>query len=137
MNEIKNSINKDIPDILKNYKNIAIVGLSDKPDRTSYRVGAYIKKAGYHIIPVNPNYESVMDLKCYNTLEEIPEPVDIVNIFRKSEDVLPVVQDAIKINAKVVWMQLGIVNEEAAKLALDAGLQVIMNRCIKIEHSML
>jgi uncharacterized protein len=137
MNEIKNSINKDIPDILKNYKNIAIVGLSDKPDRTSYRVGAYIKKAGYHIIPVNPNYESVMDLKCYNTLEEIPEPVDIVNIFRKSEDVLSVVQDAIKINAKVVWMQLGIVNEEAAKLALDAGLQVIMNRCIKIEHSML
>ena len=78
-----------------------------------------------------------MELKCYSNLTEIPEPVDIVNIFRKSEDVLPVVKEAIKIKAKVVWMQLGIENEEAAQLALDARLKVIMNRCIKIEHSML
>lgn len=137
MNEIQNVINQNIPDILKHSKNIAIVGLSNKPDRTSYRVGAYIKQAGYTIFPVNPTYDTVMNLKCYKTLDEIPEPVDIVNIFRKPEDVLPVVQDAIKIKAKVVWMQLGIENEEAAKLALNAGLKVIMNRCIKIEHAAL
>ena len=137
MNDLQNAINQNIPEILRNSKTIAIVGLSNKPDRTSYRVGAYIKQAGYHIIPVNPNYDTVMELKCHSNLTEIPEPVDIVNIFRKSEDVLPVVKEAIKIKAKVVWMQLGIENEEAAQLALDAGLKVIMNRCIKIEHSML
>ena len=137
MNKIQNVINQNIPDILKNLKNIAIVGLSNKPDRTSYRVGAYIKQAGFNIFPVNPNYDTVMDLKCYNTLDEILEPVDIVDIFRRAEDVFPIVIDAIKIKAKVFWMQLGIENMEAAKYALDAGLKVIMNRCIKIEHTML
>lgn len=137
MNDVQNAVNQNIPDILRNSKNIAIVGLSNKPEKTSYRVGAYIRQAGYHIIPVNPNYDTVMDLKCYSNLIDIPEPVDIVDIFRKSEDVLLVVKDAIKIKAKVVWMQLGIENGKAAQLALDAGLKVIMNRCIKIEHAML
>ncbi|MBN1407631.1 MAG: CoA-binding protein, partial [Calditrichaceae bacterium] len=100
MNEAQNIINQNIPDILMRLKNIAIVGLSPKPDKTSYQVGAYIKQAGYNVFPVNPNYDNVMNLKCYNTLKEIPEPVDIVNIFRKSEDVLPVVKEAININAK-------------------------------------
>ena len=137
MNDNRNKINHNIPEILNSSKNIAIVGLSNKPDRISYRIGVYLKQAGYHIFPVNPNYDTVMDLKCHSTLDEIPEPIDIVNIFRKSQDVFPVVQDAIKINVKVIWMQLGIENIEAAELALDAGLKVIMNRCIKIEHSRL
>ncbi len=102
MNEIQNVINQNIPDILKNSENIAIVGLSNKTDITSYRVGIYIKQAGYTIFPVNPNYDTVMDLKCYNTLDEIPEPVDIVNIFRRAEYVLPIVKYAIKIQAKVI-----------------------------------
>ena len=137
MNDLQNHINQNIPKILRTAKIIAIVGLSNKPERTSYKVGAHIKQTGYTIFPVNPNYDTVMDLKCYNALNEIPEPVDIVNIFRQSEDVLPIVKDAIKIKAKVIWMQLGIENKEAAKLAIDAGMQVIMNRCIKIELSIL
>ena len=137
MTEIQNLINKNFPEILKNSKHIAIVGLSNKPERSSYQVGTYMNQAGYTIFPVNPNYDSVMGLKCYNFLTEIVEPVDIVNIFRRSEDVLPIVKEAIKIKAKIIWMQLGIANEEVAKLAIDSGLQVIMNRCIKIEHSIL
>lgn len=134
MNELNNVINLNIPDILKNPNNIAIVGLSNRPERSSYRVGMYIKQAGYNIFPVNLSYDIVMDLKCYNTMDEISEPVDIVNIFRRAKDVLPILKDAIKIQAKVIWMQLGIENQEAAKLAVNSGLKVIMNRCI---HTML
>jgi predicted CoA-binding protein len=137
MSKFQNLINQNIPEILTNSKNIAIVGLSNKPERISYRVGAYVKQAGYKIFPVNPNYDSVLELKCHNSLSEISEPIDIVNIFRRSEDVLPIVEEAIDIKAKVIWMQLGIENEKAAKLAIDSGMQVIMNRCIKIEHSMI
>ncbi|MEJ2055304.1 MAG: CoA-binding protein [Calditrichaceae bacterium] len=135
MTDIDGRINQNIPEILNKSKNIAIVGLSQKPERQSHKVGLYIKNAGYNIFPVNPNYDSVLGLKCYKSLSDIPEPIDIVDIFRKSEDVLPIVQEAVKINAKTIWMQLGIKNEQAAKLALDAGMQVIMDHCIKIEHS--
>jgi len=137
MTDIQDKINRNISEILKNYRNIAIVGLSQKPERESHKVGSYIKNAGYKIFPVNPNYDTALGLECYNSLDEIPESIDIVDIFRKSEDVLPVVKEAIKIKAKVIWMQLGIENEEAAKLALDAGLQVVMDHCIKVEHSKL
>lgn len=135
MNDTLDYANRNIPDILKSMKNIAIVGLSNKPERTSNEVGSYIKKAGYTIFPVNPGYDTVLGEKCYASLTEIPEPVDIVNIFRRSEDIYPIVVEAIKIKAKVIWMQLGIENQKAARLANDAGLKVVMNRCIKIEHS--
>lgn len=135
--ELQNQVNKNIPELLKGSRHIAIVGLSNKPGRISYGIGTYLIGAGYTIYPVNPNYESIMGLTCYKSLNEIADPIDIVNIFRRSEDVMPIVKDAIKIKAKAIWLQLGIINEQVAKLAIDFGLQVIMNRCIKIEHLIL
>ena len=132
--ELQNQVNKNIPELLKDSRHIAVVGLSNKPGRLSYGIGTYLIGAGYTIYPVNPNYDSIMGLTCYKSLDEIAEPIDIVNIFRRSEDVMPIVKDAIKIKTKAIWLQLGIINEQAAKLATDFGLQVIMNRCIKIEH---
>jgi predicted CoA-binding protein len=125
---------QEIPEILKSAQNIAIVGISDSPDRDSNKVASYLQDRGYRIFPVNPKYAQVLGEKCYSTLSEIPEKIDVVDIFRKPEHVLPIVQEAVKINASVVWMQLGVVNEEAARLAEAAGLKVIMNRCLKIEH---
>ncbi|KAA3614925.1 MAG: CoA-binding protein [Calditrichaeota bacterium] len=130
----KNS-EKEIRSILQNYKHIAVVGISQNAYRASNGVSLYMINSGYNIIPVNPNYDQVFDLKCYNLLSEIEGDVEIVNIFRRSEMVLPIVEEAIKIKAKAVWMQLGVINEEAASLALDAGLKVVMNSCIKIEHA--
>ena len=120
--------------ILSESKTIAVVGLSAKWNRPSHFAAKYMKDHGYKIIPVNPAYEEVLGEKCYKSLLDIPEPVDIVDIFRRSEDVPPIVEDAIKIGAKVVWMQLTVVNEEAADKAREAGLEVVMNRCVKIEH---
>lgn len=127
------TVNSDIESILKNSKVVAIVGLSDKPYRDSHRVARFLQERNYKIIPVNPNLQEVLGEKCYPSLLDIPEPVDIVDIFRRPEHVDEIVQQAIKIGAKVVWMQLGVVNPSAAQKALDAGLQVVMNRCIKIE----
>ena len=124
----------EISTLLKKYQNIAVVGLSPKNNRPSNQVAVYLMEAGYNIIPVNPGQEEILDRKCYPHLESIPENVDIVDIFRKPEDVLPIVESAIKIGAKVVWMQLGIVNEEAAAKAREAGLTVIMDRCLKVDH---
>jgi predicted CoA-binding protein len=121
-------------DILLKYKNIAMVGLSPEPSRPSYRAAIHMKSQGYKIFPVNPNYEEILGLRCYKSLKDIPEPVEIVDIFRKPEDVPPIVEEAIAIGAKVIWMQLGIINEEAAKRAREAGLEVVMDRCVKIEH---
>ena len=129
-----NQINRNIPELLNNSKHIAIVGLSNKPNRISHGVGSYLLQAGFNILPVNPNYNSVLGLKCYPNLTEIPHSIDIVNIFRRSENVPSIVEEAISIKPKVIWMQLGIVNEQAAKLAIDSGFEVVMNRCIKIEH---
>lgn len=120
--------------ILSESKTIAVVGLSATWNRPSHFAAKYMKDHGYKIIPVNPAYEEVLGEKCYKSLLDIPEPVDIVDIFRRSEDVPPIVEDAIKIGAKVVWMQLTVVNEEAAGKAREAGLEVVMNRCVKIEH---
>ena len=123
-----------IPSILKKYKTIAVVGLSPKSQRPSNMVARYLIEAGYTVIPVNPGQDEILGLKCYPNLPAIPLPVDIVDIFRQAGDVPPIVEQAIEIKAKVVWMQLGIVNEEAAQKAQEAGLAVIMDRCIKVDH---
>ena len=110
-----------ILEILKKYKTIAVVGLSSNPARPSYEVTEYMQRAGYKIIPVNPNEKEVLGERSYARLEDVPEKVEIVNVFRKAEDVPPVVESAIKVGAKVVWMQLGIENAEAAERARAAG----------------
>jgi uncharacterized protein len=121
-------------DILKNCKTIAIVGLSGNPERASHHVGSYLKEKGYRIIPVNPTEKTVLGEVCYPDLSSIPGKIDVVDIFRKSEDVPPIVKDAVKIGAKAVWMQEGVSNPEAAKEALKAGLKVVMNKCMLKEH---
>jgi predicted CoA-binding protein len=118
---------------LENAKNIAVVGISNKPYRDSYTVTKVLMDYGYRIFPVNPNYDEVLGMKCYGSLKEIKEPIDIVDIFRRPDQVMPVVEDAIEIGARVVWMQLGAENEQAAQKALNAGLQVVMHHCIKVE----
>ena len=123
--------------ILSQYRTLAVVGLSNNWYRPSYFAAKYMQDHGYRVIPVNPNYEQVLDERCYPTLKAIPEPVDIVDCFRKSEEMLALAQEAIAIGAKVLWMQLGVINEAAARLASEAGLEVVMNRCVKIEHARL
>jgi predicted CoA-binding protein len=113
---------------------IAVVGLSDKPDRPSHGVAAYMQSAGYRIIPVNPAVKEVLGEKSYSSLKEIPENVDLVDVFRKPEAVPEIVEDAIAIGAKAVWMQEGVVHNAAADRARAAGLQVVMDRCILKEH---
>ncbi|MEN3038400.1 MAG: CoA-binding protein [Candidatus Kryptonium sp.] len=124
----------EIKEILTKYKTIAIVGLSDRPNRDSYIVAEYLLKNGYKIIPVNPNIDSVFGLKSYPDLLSVPDEVDIVDIFRRSEFVEEIVDQAIQKKAKVIWMQLGVLNEKAARKAQSAGLKVVMNKCIKVEH---
>jgi len=128
---------REIRQLLETSKIIAVVGLSDKPDRDSYRVAEYLQRQGYRIIPVNPTVDSVLGEKSYASVSDIPEPVDIVDVFRRPDAVGPVVEDAIAAGARAIWMQLGIENEEAAQAAEAAGLQVVMDRCIKIEHARL
>jgi len=127
----------EIKSILEKSKTIAIVGASQKPERDSHMIMQFLMRHGYEVIPVNPAFAEIAGKKCYSSLREIPVHLDIVDIFRKSEDVKPIVEDAIAIKADTIWMQLGVVNEEAAKKASVAGLKVIMNRCIKIEYNML
>ena len=124
----------EIKKILTESKTIAVVGLSPKEDRPSYRVAYYLKSKGYRIIPVNPNAQEILGEKSYPDLRSIPENIDVVDIFRKSEDVLPVVDEAIQTGAKAVWMQEDIVNEPAAQKARSAGLLVVMDRCMLKEH---
>jgi predicted CoA-binding protein len=119
-----------LKEILENAKVIAIVGLSENRERPSYRVGRFLKARGYTIIPVNPKYATVFGLKSYPRLSAIPQDVDIVDIFRRGDAVGPIVDEAIEIGAKVIWMQEGVINHEAAKKAKDAGLEVVMDRCI-------
>lgn len=123
--------------ILREVKTIAVVGLSRRKTRAGYYVPAYMQSAGYRIIPVNPHLDEALGEKAYPDLLSIPQPVDMVVIFRRSEDVPPVVEQAIQIGAKVVWMQLGIVNQAAAERARAAGLQVVMDSCIKVDHQRL
>jgi predicted CoA-binding protein len=124
----------EIKEILTSYKTIAIVGISNKPGRDSYIVAEYLLNQGYKIIPVNPNIDTVLGLKAYPDLISIPEEIDIVDIFRRPEFVDEIVDQAIEKRAKVVWMQLGVINESAAEKARKAGLKVVMNKCIKVEH---
>jgi len=126
----------DIIHTLKTYRNIAVVGVSEHTQRPSFGVTLAMLNSGYNIIPVNPKYDKLFDRKCYNSLLEIKQSIDIVNIFRRPDMVMPIVEEAIQIKAKVIWMQLGIINMQAAQLAKDAGLVVIMDRCIKVEHAL-
>lgn len=128
---------KTLRRILSEYRTIAVVGLSNKWHRPSYFAAKYLQEHGFKIIPVNPGQKEILGEKCYPSLLEIPEPVDVVDIFRRPQDVPPIVEQAIEIGAKVVWMQLGVINEEAAQRAREAGLEVVMNRCMKIEHGRL
>ena len=129
----------EIPEILKTAKVVAVVGLSDRPERPSHQVASYLMERGYSIIPVNPNLAAWRGLKAYPSLSAIPPSVrvDVVDIFRRSEEVPGVVDEAIKTGAKTVWMQLGIINEPAAAKARAAGLGVVMDRCMKIERQKL
>jgi len=120
--------------ILNEYRTVAVVGDSPDPERPSYRVAAYLGEHGYNVIPVNPEAKQILDKTCYPDLSSIPEPVEVVDIFRRSEEVMPVVDEAIKIGAKAVWMQEGVINEEAAAKARDAGLLVVMDKCMRKEH---
>ncbi|MBL8154655.1 MAG: CoA-binding protein [Anaerolineae bacterium] len=120
--------------ILSTTRTIAIVGLSPKSERPSYFVGSYLKYEGYRIIPVNPRAAEILGEKCYPDLLSIPEPVDMVVAFRQPEECLEIAQHAVQIGAKTLWLQLRVVNLEAAQIARDAGLNVVMDRCVKIEH---
>jgi predicted CoA-binding protein len=123
-----------ITDLLKNAKTIAVVGLSANPMRAAYGVSAYMQSQGYRIIPVNPEADVVLGEKAYKSLTEVPEPIDIVDIFRRSEFVGPIVDDAIQKGAKAVWMQETVVDEQAAEKAREKGMFVVMDRCILKEH---
>ncbi len=122
-------------EILKSSRVVAVVGLSANPERPSHTVCSYLKKHGFKIIPVNPMEKEILGEVCYPDLTSIPEKVDVVDIFRRSEDVPPIVEEAIKIGATALWMQSGIINEPAAQRAREAGLKVVMDRCMKIEHT--
>ena len=123
--------------ILKQNHTIAVVGLSAQWFRPSFFAAKYLQEHGYRVIPVNPAYPEVLGEKCYASLRDIPDRVDVVDVFRKSDDVPPIVEDAIAIGAKVCWMQIGVIHEAAAGRAREAGLEVVMNRCMKIEHARL
>jgi predicted CoA-binding protein len=127
----------DLQRILTDYKRIAIVGLSANPSKPSHGVAEYLLDHGYDVTPVNPNYEEILGRRCYADLTEVPTRVEIVNLFQRSERVPPFVDAAIDIGANVVWMQLEIVHEESAEKARAAGLEVVTDRCIRIEHARL
>ena len=124
----------DIKSILEESKTVAVVGLSPNEERDSHRVARYLQAQGYHIIPVNPGADEILGERSYPDLASIPEPIDVVDVFRRSEAVPEIVEEAIKVGARTVWMQIGVIHEEAAARAREAGLQVVMDRCMMIEH---
>jgi predicted CoA-binding protein len=127
--------NDEIRAILKEARTIAVVGLSDRPDRASHHVAAYLQEHGYRIIPVNPNVTEVLGEKAYASLRDLPGPVDVVDVFRRPEHVPELVEEAIALGAKVLWLQEGVVNVPAAARAKAAGLKVVMDRCMLKEHA--
>ena len=128
----------EIKRLLEGARSVAVVGLSENPYRTSHAIASAMQGSGFRIFPVNPNLAGpVLGEEPYGSVSEIPEPVDIVDVFRRSEKVMPVAEDAVAAGAKVLWMQSGVVNEEAAEYARTHGLTVIMDRCIKVDHAML
>jgi len=126
-----------IATLLREAKTIAVVGLSSNPGRSSYGIAQYLLKHGYRVIPVNPAETEVLGEKSYASLRDIPEHVDIVDVFRRSEFVPDIADEAIEIGAGALWLQLGVIHEEAARKAMAAGLTVVMNRCIAVDHSLL
>lgn len=128
---------KDIRDILENSKTIAIVGLSPKIDRDSHRVGQYLQSAGYRIIPVRPAQKRILGEKVFKSLDELTQPVDIINAFRNPAQIEVHAKEALRLKPKVFWMQLGIENFKAAEMLKSAGIDVVMNRCIKVDHARL
>ncbi len=129
--------NKELIKILRESKTIAIVGCSRDPEKDAHKVPKYLKEHGYKIIPVNPLADEILGEKVYKTISDIKEHIDIIDVFRPSEECLQVVREAIKLKPKVVWMQLGIENTEAAKLAEKSGIKVVMDKCIMIEYKRL
>jgi hypothetical protein len=127
----------DVAELLRRARTIAVVGLSPKENRPSNMVGRYLLAAGYTLFPVNPGQSEIFGLRCYPDLKSIAERIDIVDIFRRSEEVMPIVEEAVEIGAGAIWMQQGIVNQEAAEYARRHGLIVVMDRCIKVDHSLL
>ncbi len=127
----------DLHDLLARAKVIAVVGHSDKPHRTSYRIAQYLRQAGYKVYPVNPTVKEIDGLPCYPSLGAVPESIDIVDVFRRSEYLPDIVEESIAVGAKAIWMQLGVINEEAAQRAEKAGLDVVMDRCIMVDHRQL
>ena len=123
--------------VLKQSRTIAVVGLSADWFRPSYFAAKYMQEHGYRIIPVNPKYPEILGEKCYPDLRSIPEPVDIVDVFRKPADAVPIAEEAVAIGAKTLWLQIGVINEDARRIAESAGLTVIMDRCVKIEYARL
>ncbi len=128
---------EEIRQILERYRRVAVVGLSHKPERDSYKVASYLMEHGYEVVPVNPNRAEILGKKSYPDLSSIPEPPEIVDIFRRPEAIPAIVDEAIKAGSRVIWMQLGLANARAAQMARDAGLEVVQSRCIKIEHESL
>ena len=131
---LSNATSEELRRILRTYKTVAVVGLSDRPDRDSHRVAAYLQQHGYRIVPVNPNVATVLGEPAYPGLREVPAPVDVVDIFRKPDAVPEIVEDAIAMGARVIWMQEGIAHNAAADRARAAGLEVVMNKCMLKEH---
>lgn len=133
---IQNPSREEIGEILKTAKRIAVVGLSDNPDRTSYMVSKAMQDSGYEIIPVNPAVKEVLGVKAIGSLKELDGHVDIVNVFRRSEFVMDLAKDFLEMDADVFWTQLGVVDEEAFQMLEEKGRKVIMDRCIKVEHAL-
>jgi len=133
----ENPSRDEIKTLLASAGPIAVVGLSDKPERVSHMVSAAMKSRGYEIIPVNPNAEEILGGTSYPSLSDIPGNVDIVNVFRRSDQVVPIAEEAVRKGAKVLWLQQGVYNEEAAEIAKRGGLTVVMDRCIKVEDAIL
>lgn len=130
-------VNDPVSPLLKNARTIAVVGISEQPHRDSHRIARYLQQAGYTVYAVNPTLDQVLGLKAYPSLQALPEPVDIVDVFRRPEYVAEVVDDAIAAGAGALWLQFGVVDAVAAQRARDAGLKVVMDRCIKVDHASL
>jgi predicted CoA-binding protein len=131
----QNVTESEVREILERSKTVAVVGISHKEERDSHKVAKYLKEHGYTMIPVNPKYKEVLGVSCYPNLEAVGQHIDIVDIFRNVDAIPAIVDEAIKVGADCVWMQLGLVHNEAAEKARKAGLRVVMNKCTKIEHT--